>query len=504
MGIFLRDEDGAYSLVAETNMPVGTTRLTSVDNPDLNNNGEIVFEARLATGMLAIVHWDLATDTGQIVAQTGNSIGGRTLRRLYHPTIDDDGVVYFDDGTEIFEVDLSDGSSQVYVARNTTIDGTVLVQAKRPDVDSAGSVVFTGIGVGATNTLETAVYTTEARLVGPGDTPDSILLTTADWAGIAEDAGPFFIGTYPVSTATASGLFALTEALVLPEDEVAGEEIVAVRSVRPNAVGQFVFHASVIGGSAVFLRTTVTNEDPVADAGKDQIVEATSPAGAAVTLDGTGSADPDGDTMTYSWTTPTAGSSTDTPLTGATPRVTLPLGKTVLMLTVDDGNGGTATDEVVVTVVDTEAPSLDLSVDRRKLWPPDRRMVSVAIRLEATDVAAASADLTVECRVSSSEPDVRCVPRWLARLFKIPRFAGDVNGEDGYTAPVSATLTWDEGEEAWTGSVSLRAERNHPLRVRSYTIEAAVADAGGNDASAHAKVKVAFDRKTMKKKRCRR
>jgi hypothetical protein len=99
----------------------------------------------------------------------------------------------------------------------------------------------------------------------------------------------------------------------------------------------------------------VTNHPPVANAGSDQTVECASPSGASVTLDGTGSTDEDNDDLTYSWTW-TGGTAS-----GATPTVTLPLGSHEITLTVDDGKGGTATDVVVVNVVDTTPPVVTLN-----------------------------------------------------------------------------------------------------------------------------------------------
>ena len=102
------------------------------------------------------------------------------------------------------------------------------------------------------------------------------------------------------------------------------------------------------------------NQAPNADAGDNQTVST----GSAVTLDGTGSSDPDGDTLEFSWTQT---SGTDVALDDDDtdgPSFTSPAeaGTLTFELTVDDGNGGTDTDTVTVTVTadgDNQAPTAD-------------------------------------------------------------------------------------------------------------------------------------------------
>jgi PKD repeat protein len=98
--------------------------------------------------------------------------------------------------------------------------------------------------------------------------------------------------------------------------------------------------------------TVSENQPPIANAGPDQTVEQTSPEGANVTLDGTGSSDPNNDTLTYFWNW-TGGSASD-----VSPTVMLPPGMTNITLTVDDGEFN-ATDTVSITVADSEPPYVD-------------------------------------------------------------------------------------------------------------------------------------------------
>lgn len=92
------------------------------------------------------------------------------------------------------------------------------------------------------------------------------------------------------------------------------------------------------------------NRPPIANAGQPRTVNATSPAGANVVLDGSASSDPDGDALTYNWTGLFGTAS------GTKPTVTLPLGTHVITLTVADGRGGSATATVTIVVADATAP----------------------------------------------------------------------------------------------------------------------------------------------------
>jgi hypothetical protein len=94
-----------------------------------------------------------------------------------------------------------------------------------------------------------------------------------------------------------------------------------------------------------------SNNPPSANAGANQTLEATSPAGASVSLSGTGS-DQDNDPLTFSWSGPCGAAS------GANVTLTCPLGVSSMTLTVSDGRGGSATSNVQITVRDTTPPAI--------------------------------------------------------------------------------------------------------------------------------------------------
>jgi len=90
------------------------------------------------------------------------------------------------------------------------------------------------------------------------------------------------------------------------------------------------------------------NSPPIADAGVDQIAFADIGGLAEVTLDGTGSSDPDGDLLEYFW----FNDANDLIATGAEPNVILAVGEHVIDLIVHDGLEDSEPNSCVVTVIE--------------------------------------------------------------------------------------------------------------------------------------------------------
>jgi hypothetical protein len=106
------------------------------------------------------------------------------------------------------------------------------------------------------------------------------------------------------------------------------------------------------------------NTPPIANAGPDQVVSAGASCQATVTLNATASSDPEGDALSYTWTTEDllpppivlSGGGSGAAVTGPMPTGSVPVGTFTILLTVSDGHGGTATDSVRITVRDTTGP----------------------------------------------------------------------------------------------------------------------------------------------------
>lgn len=195
---------------------------------------------------------------------------------------------------------------------------------------------------------------------------------------------------------------------------------------------------------------------PLANAGPDQTVSCDSTCKAAVTLDGRGSSDPDGDALTYSWTGSFGTAS------GATPMVILPKGQHQITLTVNDGKGGVLSDTVLITVADRAAPSIvGVTASPSILLQANHQMVPVIVSVSATD----NCDPSVACRitsVTSNEP-----------------ISGTGNGDKSPDWVITGPLT-----------VSLRAERAPKGNGRIYTINIECVDASGNRSTSYVQVTV--------------
>jgi hypothetical protein len=153
------------------------------------------------------------------------------------------------------------------------------------------------------------------------------------------------------------------------------------------------------------------NLPPVANAGPDQTVTT----GQLVTLNGTGSTDPNGDPLTYSWCLRGRPQGSTATLNGAntarptfTPDVP---GSYVLCLTVNDGQSGSASDSVVV---EARLPSSGSGVLQAYVKPsnttvfPDLLSFGQAVALDGDTLAVGASDPSCATGVNGNQTDRNC------------------------------------------------------------------------------------------------
>jgi hypothetical protein len=206
---------------------------------------------------------------------------------------------------------------------------------------------------------------------------------------------------------------------------------------------------------------------PVAAAGEDQVVECTSPAGALVYLDASGSTVPPVEEAetTYLWSNE-FGTSNEIALD-----VQLSLGPHDIDLLLTDTREFTGTDALHVEVVDTTPPVIHrLEIPQSCLWPPNHKYVKYElgtdIIVEATDLCDPELDIRI-VEVTSSQPD---------------------NGKgDGNT---HQDVVWSDT------ATCVRSERQGMKKGgRTYTVVVEVADDSGNATLGIVQVRVAHSQK---------
>lgn len=207
------------------------------------------------------------------------------------------------------------------------------------EIDSPVNVLLTGndgrrIGVDPVSGLAVNDFGENGFDSGPGE--------PRYYAIRNPSAGEFDVGT----VGTGSGPYAVNVSS-LDFSNGLGRRIRSTGSASPGGTAS---HDFTLGPSGE-LAFVPTNGAPVAAAGSDQVLQATSPAGAVVSLDGSASSDPDEDSLEFTWAGPFGA------LTGPIISPTLFPGVHSITLTVNDGHGGSADDTVLVTVEPARTPT---------------------------------------------------------------------------------------------------------------------------------------------------
>jgi hypothetical protein len=148
--------------------------------------------------------------------------------------------------------------------------------------------------------------------------------------------------------------------------------------------------------------------------------------------------------------------------------VFLPVGTSVVTLVVSDGwPSSTSTDTTTITVVDTQPPSLQVTLTPTSLWPANHRMVRIDVTINVTDSCGGPPPQVVLNSITSNQP-----------------LNGSGDGNTNGDIQEANFGTFDT-------SFLLRAERaGGDPNGRTYTVTYTATDASGNQTQASATVHV--------------
>ena len=227
------------------------------------------------------------------------------------------------------------------VVESTTVNGEVVVLQSTGNADDEHEVSFaTPINlVRGPNTIVTVsrdvegntvsdtrvVYRDEALPTVTFTPGDETVAPSFNVVGVADDdAGVADVrvnGTSVATTSTGNSNSPNEVAYSVPMNLTLGDHFIKVTVTDISNRTTTVVHKV----------TVADNRSPVADAGSDQTLVCSSVSATDVTLNGTGSSDPDGDPLNFNWMGNFGATS------GETSTVSLPLGTSEIALIVDDG-----------------------------------------------------------------------------------------------------------------------------------------------------------------------
>ncbi len=375
-------DDGTTTLTFEVVRNGGTKSVVKVDYADAGTGTAISGEdyEAIGTGTLTFNHDETRkTIEVKVNADTAAELDETVVIELSNPynaalatdstgtgtiTNDDDAVLTIE-GASVDEGDGEDGATAVYLAFTVRLIGTV---ADTVTVDYADA----GTGT-ATSGEDYVAISTGTISFPPGETLQTLRLTVHGDTTVEPHETAVIVLSNPAKAVFAGGVATVTGTGTIRDDD---------------------------GIPAPPVDTSGT---PVADAGADLEVDPEAP----VALDGSGSSDPDDDTLTFAWSraagAAVALAGTDT----AAPSFTAPWqpGDLVFRLTVTDPDGLAASDEVTVTVRDlapgfgsaaVSSPALVVGEAMEAMGLPEATGGNGALTYSLTSVPAGLAGLSFD------------------------------------------------------------------------------------------------------------
>lgn len=378
LGLLVREGDPAPGAVGETFADL-------VMGPSLNGLGEVAFFSQLNESKALGIWAGKANDLALIVRE-GEALRVKSgdYRTVYHimpfeggPSAHAGKRRFNEAGQTLFNVLFTDGTSGQFLASPVTATTNLPPVADAgPDlsVPDGNSITIDGSGsFDPEQTILTFVWSIggvevatglqyEAAFLAAGTHTVTLTVTDRGGASASDDMILTVVNEAPVAHAGPNQIVSHVETVNFngsasydPEGaaltyvwSLNGGQIAAgvTATVGPFAVGEHIITLTVtddIGNSTTDnMIVTVFNAVPLANAGPDQTVNHAQ----TVTLAGSG-IDPEGGALTYAWSLGGVQIAT-----GATPVVgPFEVGVHTVTLTVTDDHGATATDGMVITVV---------------------------------------------------------------------------------------------------------------------------------------------------------
>ena len=160
-----------------------------------------------------------------------------------------------------------------------------------------------------------------------------------------------------------------------------------------------------------------------------------------------GSTDPDGDAIVLA----------------LEPAGPFSLGRNPVTLIATDSHGASSSCSATVTVVDRTPPVLtNAFADKPELWPPNHKMVDVAINYNASDNCGA---INCQLNVSSNEPingtgDGDTAPDWQVVDLHHVRLRAERAGGGNYRVYTTTILCTDNSGNRSTGNVTVKVPKS--------------------------------------------